>query len=203
MPSTRFKLPGRTAKLWTAACLASACAVVPPTHAQSRTRLVIGLGLTHGGDKLASVDYTNGSSVSLYGGGLLVLHGGIEVQATEALSWQLTAGYHISAASASNGDVRFSRYPLNLLAHYAVAPKVRLGGGVEYASSPKFVVNGSLGDVHVGFRASTGPVAELEYLFTPRFGMKLRGALHRYRDDLRRETIDGSYLGLMFNFYLF
>jgi len=45
---------------------------------------------------------------------------------------QATVGYHINdTRAASNGSVRFTRIPIDLLALYSVTDKVRLGGAAE------------------------------------------------------------------------
>lgn len=165
-------------------------------------RALVGLGLTFGGDKLATVGFTDGSSESIRSGGLFTVYGGAEFRVSPVMAIQATVGYHAdSTSAASNGSLRFSRYPVNLLALYSLNDRVRLGGGVEFVNSAKVAGSGELGDINVGFKNSTGLVLEGEYLFTPRFGGKARVAAHEFESKATGEKVDGSYVGLMLNYY--
>jgi opacity protein-like surface antigen len=177
-------------------------------HAQSpngpAVRPLLGIGFTFGGDKLFTADFTDGSSDTVRAGGLVMLYGGVEFRATDALAVQATVGYHAdSTRAASNGSIRFGRYPVDVLALYSVTDKVRLGGGVEFVNSPKLSGSGVVGDFNVRFNNTTGVVLEGEYLFTPKFGMKARAASIKYKADGVSDKIDGSYGGLMLNYYFF
>lgn len=165
-------------------------------------RPLVGMGLTFGGDKLASVSFTDGSTESIRSGGLFTIYAGAEFRASDVLAIQATLGYHTdSTSAASNGSLRFARYPLDLLALYSVNDKVRLGGGVEFVNSPKVAGRGDLGDINVGFKNSTGLVLEGEYLFSPRFGAKARVAAHEFESKATGAKVDGNYVGLMLNYY--
>jgi hypothetical protein len=167
-------------------------------------RPLLGMGFTFGGDKLYTAEFTDGSSDTIRAGGLYTLYGGVEFRATDALAIQATVGYHAdSTRAASNGSIRFARYPVNVLALYSLNDKVRLGGGVEFVNSPKLSGRGAVGDFNVEFKNTAGLVLEGEYLFTPKFGMKARAASHRFELEGGRKKIDGSYFGLMLNYYFF
>jgi opacity protein-like surface antigen len=177
-------------------------------HAQSQNapavRPLLGIGFTFGGDKLATADFTDGTSDTIHAGGLIALYGGVEFRATDALAIQATLGYHVDdTRAASNGSLRFSRYPVDVLALFSLNDKVRLGGGVEFVNNPKLVGSGAVGDFNVRFNNATGVVLEGEYLFTRNFGMKARAASIKYKADGASEKIDGSYGGLMLNYYFF
>lgn len=165
-------------------------------------RPLVGMGLTFGGDRLATVGFTDGSSESIRSGGLFTLYAGAEFRASDVLAIQATFGYHAdSTSAASNGGLRFSRYPVNLLALYRLTDKVRLGGGAEFVNSAKVAGSGDLGNINIGFKSSTGLVLEGEYLFSPKFGAKARVASHEFESKLDGAKIDGNYFGLMLNYY--
>ena len=177
-------------------------------HAQSQNspavRPLLGLGLTFGGDKLFTADFTDGSRDTVRAGGIFMLYGGVELRATDALAVQATVGYHgDSTRAASNGSIRFGRYPVDVLALFSVSDRVRLGGGVEFVNSPKLSGSGVVGDFNVRFDNTAGVVLEGEVLFTRNFGMKARAASIKYKRDGASEKIDGSYGGLMLNYYFF
>ena len=102
-------------------------------QAQERTvRGVLGMGLTGGGDTLATVVYTDGSTDNIKSGGLLHVFGGAEFRLGPQATMQATIGYHVDETNGnSDGSLRFSRYPLELLAHYHVTPAFKLGDMVD------------------------------------------------------------------------
>jgi hypothetical protein len=177
-------------------------------HAQSQNgpavRPLLGMGFTFGGDKLYTADFTDGSSDTIRAGGIYTLYGGVEFRATDVLAVQATVGYHAdSTRAASNGSIRFGRYPLDVLALFSLNDKVRLGGGVEFVNSPKLSGRGAVGNFNVEYKNTAGLVLEGEYLFTHSFGLKARAASLKFKRDGASEKIDGSYGGLMLNYYFF
>src|SRR5262245_28206956 len=112
------------------------CAGLAAQAQERSVRGVLGLGLTGGGDTLATVVYTDGSTDSIKAGGLVHVFGGAEFSLGSAVTMQATIGYHVDETSgASNGSLRFSRYPVELLGHFQVAPQVRLGGGARFINN--------------------------------------------------------------------
>jgi hypothetical protein len=166
-----------------------------------RVRPLIGTGLTFGGDKIATVDFTNGDSESIYAGGLVMFYAGAEWRFDSPFALQTTIGYHVDDSSGRNGSLRFSRYPVDVIGLYAINERVRLGGGIEYVSSPKVGSSGVLAGNSERFKASTGLVLEGEYLFTPQFGLKARVASHEFDFKNGPGSIDGNYFGVLANFY--
>ena len=76
-----------------------------------------------------------------------------------------------------------------------------MGGGVRFAVDPQLSSDGFAPDVNERFRSSVGPVVEVEYLFNPRLGLKLRAVSERYESKVGLPTVDGDHFGLMLNFY--
>lgn len=168
----------------------------------SPLRFLVGAGLTFGGDTLATVQFTNGTSEDIKGGGLFVLYGGVEYRIGTAVSLQATVGYHVDDTSAaSNGSVRFSRVPVDLLAFYHVNEQVRLGGGVQLVNGPELKGSGVASNVNIKFDNATGYVLEGEYLFNPKMGAKLRYVSEKFKPEGGGPKADGNHLGLMFNYY--
>jgi hypothetical protein len=164
-------------------------------------RPLIGTGLTFGGDKIATVDFTNGSSESIYAGGLVMFYVGAEWRFNSPFALQTTIGYHVDDSSGRNGSLRFSRYPVDVIGLYAINERVRLGGGIEIVSNPKIGSSGVLAGNSGSFKGSTGPVIEGEYLFTPQFGLKARAAKHEFDFKDGSGSINGSYFGVLGTFY--
>lgn len=164
-------------------------------------RFVIGAGLTHGGDKLATQYYEDDFSIDLNGGDSIALLAGLDYRINQQFSVQGTIGYHFDDASARNGSMRFERIPLELLGYYHVNDQVRVGGGIRHVTNAEFRSGGAsdIGDYR--FDDSTGAVAELEYMYSHRIGFKLRWANDEFKEKRSRIPVKGDHLGLLVNFY--
>src|SRR5690606_21698616 len=66
-------------------------------------RFLIGAGLTHGGDKLATAYYEDGDELELRAGDTIALMAGIDYRVSPQFSIQGTIGYHFDSAPARNG----------------------------------------------------------------------------------------------------
>ena len=191
--------------------LAIAAAVIAPATASQAQELVlqdnrpvrffIGGGITGGGDRLVTARYINGSDESLHGGGTIQIHAGLEFRVAPSVTLALSAGYHIDAIDTFWGSTWFGRVPIEALGHVRLDPHWRVGGGVRFGVDPTLSSDGFAPDVDEHFRSSVGPVLEIEYLFNPRLGLKLRGVSERYESKEGLPTVNGDHVGLMLNFY--
>ena len=165
-------------------------------------RFVLGIGATFGGDKLATAYYDDGDEVDLKAGDLVALVAGVDYRINQEFSVQGTVGYHVDRAGADNGDMRFERIPFELLGYYHVNDKVRVGGGLRYVTGVKFRSSGA-GDIgDYKFKDTTSAVAEIEYLFSPRMGLKLRYANDEFKEKYYGGKVKGDHVGIFANFYL-
>ena len=167
---------------------------------------LVGIAITGGGDKLSTVDYTDGTSQNISAGGLVQLYGGVEYhQKDSPFGVQATIGYHVDDTDARNGDQRFDRFPLELIALYNVAPKFRLGVGARYAMAAKLHTSGAAeidngnGGGSFNFKSQVGEILMGEWLITPSMGVQLRYVHETYKLD--GVSFDGSHGGLGFNYY--
>ena len=195
--------------------LAIAAAALAPTLAHAGLdsdnpiHPLIGLALTGGGDKLASVDYSNGGSKDITAGGLVQIYGGLEYhEKGSPIGFQGTIGYHFDNTSANNGSQRFQRWPIEGIALFNVAQQFRLGLGARYAAAAKFTSDGAGYVGNADFKSRLGAIFMGEWLITPSMGLQLRYVSEKYRVDgidnngaPVRATIDGSHGGIGFNYY--
>lgn len=185
------------------ACMALSCGL-GAAHAQDVrvVRPLVGFGLTYGGDTLAEVAYSNGYIEKIKSGGLVAVYGGLEFRLGDVVDLQATVGYHTDDSSnASNGGLRFSRYPVDVVALFRVAPNVRLGAGVQHVNAAKLAGSGDLSTINVKYKSATGFLVEGEYLFWPGFGVKVRGVTQKYEPKGGGTEIDGNHLGVLLNYY--
>ena len=173
-------------------------------HAQyGGVRGILGMGLTTGGDTLASIQYTDGSTDDIRAGGLVHVYGGLEVRLTPQVTMQGTFGYQVDdTGSNANGALRFSRYPFELLAHFQINPYMRIGGGARFVSDARVSGSGVLSGVEVDYGSTTGAVIEGEVLVMPNIGLKLRAVSERYTPSAGGPSADGNHVGFYLNWYL-
>jgi len=164
-------------------------------------RFVLGAGITFGGDKLATAYYDDGDEVDLRAGDTLALVAGVDYRIDQDFSLQGTVGYHVDRAGADNGDMRFERIPFELLGYYHVNDKLRVGGGLRYVTGVRFRSSGA-GDIgDYKFKDTSSPVAEIEYLFSPRMGLKLRYVNDEFKEKTYGGKVKGDHAGIFANFY--
>jgi opacity protein-like surface antigen len=190
-------------KLLAAAALTLGAAMsAHAADAGSGFRFLVGAGLTFGGDTLINVAFTDGSHEDIKAGGLVHLYGGGEFRLGDQVALQATIGYHVNDTSAaSNGSVRFTRVPVDLLAVYQLNDTVRLGVGAQFVSGPELKGSGVASNINAKFDSTTGVILEGEYLFSPKAGVKLRYVAEKFKPQNNSNKIDGSHLGLMATYY--
>ena len=165
-------------------------------------RFVLGAGITFGGDKLATARYEDGDDVDLRAGDLVALVAGVDYRVSPAFSVQGSVGYHVDAADARNGDMRFERIPFELLGYYHVNDKVRVGGGLRYVTGVKFRSSGAADIGDYAFKDTTSAVAEIEYLYAPNMGVKLRYVNDEFKEKTWGGKVKGDHVGIFASFYL-
>lgn len=163
--------------------------------------VVLGLGLTFGGETLATVHFTDGSTQDVKSGGLVHFYGGYEYRLDNRVSVQATVGYHVDDVSAKNGSLKFSRYPLEILGYYGLTDSLRFGGGFRYAMNPKITSSGAASVGNYDFENAAGLVVEAEYLFTPQVGVKLRGVSEKYKFKGTSTSVSGNHGGIYASYY--
>jgi hypothetical protein len=170
---------------------------------------VVGGGLTFGGDTLANVQYVDGDvdNAKVHAGGLFALNAGIELQFTDLVSAQALVGYHVDRTNGSNGNVRFERYPVEVLGHFRVNDWFRLGGGARYTANAKVRASGA-GQNYAfdeDFKPTWGSVVEGEFFPTSSVGIKLRYVSEKFKSKTYPylSDVDGSHGGIYVNYYFF
>ncbi len=176
-----------------------AAEVMPP----KQLRYLLGGGLTFGGDKLATVLYTDGSTDSVTAGGTFELHAGMDYRMNDDISIQGTAGYHFDLTKpASNGGVTFSRFPLEMMAYYHSNDFFRIGGGSRIVLRPRLKGDGVASATNRSFSNTFGFVVEGEYMVIPALGIKVRYVREKYKGKGFSGSINGNHIGVLANIYL-
>jgi predicted porin len=159
----------------------------------------IGAGLTIGGDKLATAIYSDGTEADIRAGGFVQLYGGLEFVVGSEWAISASVGYHLDDASADNGSLKFTRVPVEVLAHYKLNDQWRLGAGARFVSGATLGGSGVLSAPDVEFDSTTGAVVQAEYRFNPNASVIVRGVSEKYKFR-GNGNIDGSHVGVMLNY---
>jgi hypothetical protein len=185
----------------------------PPLVTKPGPHFILNAGITYGGDTVATATYTNGKSTSIKGGSLFQFGlGGLYQFETSPVALLLSANYHTDSSKASNGDMSFTRMPIEVLAYYTGAEHFRIGGGARFVSSAEasVTINGSTDKI--AFDNTTGIVAELGYHTGPTTWLNFRYVSEKYQGNTRTlpsgtktslagtTPMDGSHFGVNFTF---
>lgn len=169
----------------------------------------LGVGVTNGGDKLFTANYTNGDSENIDAGELFQFGAGVQWNAANSpLALAFSLNYHADTANATNGKADFKRYPLEAIAYYRTSNSWRFGLGVRYVMSPtaSFHVDGAA-DEELKFDDAVGAVVEIGYGFTKSAWLNLRAVNEKYQPETytlagatfnvsNAEKVDGSHFGI-------
>lgn len=168
------------------------------TTAQSA---VFEFGLHTGGDELVSATYTNGSTASIHAGALFSLAVGPTFTLGKDWESRVTIGWKFDRINASNGDVTFSRYPIDALAMYK-AGDWEWGGGLTYHLSPKLDGGGVASSLTADFENALGFLLSGERNFSNgNFYVGGRFTSINYKTvpsaSVRSTTISGNSIGIV------
>jgi hypothetical protein len=170
-------------------CISVDADPLPP--GTSSTHFTLDAGLTGGGDKLATVTFTDGSTKSIYAGNAIFGDMGFLTD-FGASNWSFkgTLGYAYTAIVAKNATISFSRFPLDAIAVYSYG-RNHFGAGLTYYLNPKLDMDGFA--PNVDFDNSLGWLIEYRYWL---FGIRYTNITYRSSQG----NVNGSNLGLFFNY---
>lgn len=161
------------------------------------TNLVLEAGVHSGGDTLATVQFIDGDTQSIKAGGLISFAVGAGFDINETFESQLTFGYKFDSADAENGDIEFTRMPINAIFLYKSA-QWRFGGGLTYHLDPTLEVSGA----GAGFASNTdyddalGFLLDARYFFSQRAYVGGRFTFIEYESQAGA-TFDGNSIGVV------
>jgi hypothetical protein len=163
----------------------------------------VGLGLSAGGDKLATAEYTNGNTASIRAGSGVYFTGGLDFRINEQFSAQTSVNFHIDEQSASNGNLKFQRFPIEALGFYHIDQNWKIGTGLRYVSSAKLSGSGAGEIDDVKFDNTLSAVLETEYMFTPQVSVKVRYVNEKFevKNGYRKVDVKANHVGVSGNFY--
>jgi hypothetical protein len=150
------------------------------TAGANEVRPMLKLGYDTGGDTLVTVVFINGERRSIKANEGFYFGGGMSlVSDDKTLEGELTLSYKFQSIKATNGDVTWSRFPLEGLVFYRF-PKVRVGGGFTYHLNPKLAGGGVVSGLSTNFNNAFGSILEGDYRLTEKMNLGLRFTFLNY-----------------------
>jgi len=117
-------------------------------------RPLLKLGIDFGGETLGTVTFTDGSTQSIKSNQGFYLGGGALIRVTDSkdIEVEVSLSYKEDSINASNGNVKFTRMPVDALVFYRFPQQFRVGGGLTYHLNPKESCSGFAGCSNKGIR---------------------------------------------------
>ncbi|MFC3148931.1 hypothetical protein [Piscinibacterium candidicorallinum] len=176
-------------------------------------RGIASFGLTLGGSRVGSVNSAEAIFPDLYAGNLWQANVGAQWRLGTRLSVSGTLGYHTDEASDDSYSLRFSRFPIEALAHLDLNRNLRIGGGARYVDRAWLTLRSRTSEntrdtqTLARYGHNLGWVGEVEYLFhgshpaDSKLGVKLRYVRETYplRGSVRK--FSGSHMGVFVTAY--
>jgi hypothetical protein len=148
-----------------------------PRRPDPPVQLFVSVGAEFGlGDRLAKVVFDDDPDQILHAndGGMLAVGAHFLRLAAGRLYSQATAGVKYASINASNGDLRFVAFPLELLEFASLEP-FRVGAGVQLLLGPRLDGDGDFAARDVDYEPALGLVVQADFVW--RFRGASRGAL--------------------------
>lgn len=194
-----------TATLWRASRIAALAlaGAAPFASPAADLRPMIKMGIDTGGDEILAhvfpggeVETLNGNQGFYAGGGVSItnFYRGADLELEVSLSFKYTTAY------GENGEVDWTRYPLDALLFYRW-PKVRAGGGLTYHFGPKLRGDGDASSVNVKFENALGFVLQADYRVTEKLTAGVRYTAIEYETKASpATTTKSSGIGITFGY---
>jgi len=166
-------------------------AAVPAASRAVEIRPLFKAGVDFGGDTIVSATFTSGTTDSIKANDGFYIGGGVLVgTGVQNLEVEVSLAYKYTDISATNGDVTWTRFPLEALVFYRF-PQFRVGGGPTYHLNPKLEGSGVAGGLNVNVDDALGLVLQADYLITPKITLGGRYTILDYKANGVAAKSDG------------
>ena len=158
--------------------LLAACAALGAHAADFRPLLKAGFDL--GGETMVTAVFVDGDTEKMRANEGFYLGGGLAIiDAERRMEYHVTLAYKFALIDADNGDIEWTRFPLEALAFYRFA-RVRVGGGLTYHINPRLEGSGVVGGLDVKFKNALGAVLQADWLITDKIALGGRVTILEY-----------------------
>lgn len=157
------------------------------------------MGYDTGGDTLVTVLFVGGDTEKIKANDGLYFGAGVSmVNDAKDVETEFSLSYKFDEITGSNGDLTFSRLPLDALVFYRL-PSVRLGGGVTYHINPDLDGSGVVGGLNVKFEDALGFVLQADWRLTEKMNLGLRYTVLDYEVEGTGGKVDSNGIGIVFS----
>ena len=112
-------------------------------------RPLVKAGVDFGGDTMVTAVFSDGFTEEVRANdGFYIGGGAVIIDNARNMEYHLTLAYKFASIDGTDGDIEWSRIPLEALAFYRFS-RVRLGGGLTYHINPRLEGDGSAGGLDV------------------------------------------------------
>ena len=198
--TVNLKVNAQSKRLFRAFALATALAAAAPACATD-VKPMFKVGADFGGDELVTVTFTSGDTRTIHANDGLFLGGGVSIlNDARDLEAEISLSFKFDTISASNGDVTWSRWPLDALLFYRL-PSMRLGGGLTYHINPELKGSGAVGNIFDKFDDALGIILQADYSISERHHIGVRYTSIEYKLNAPglQGTAKSNGLGLVFS----
>jgi hypothetical protein len=163
-------------------------------------RPLLKAGLDFGGDTLVTARFEDGETRDIKANEGVYLGGGVAI-ISDAKDWEchLTLAYKFALINADNGDIEWTRVPLEALVFYRFQ-RVRVGGGLAYHLNPSVEGSGVVGGLNIHFKDALGAIVQVDWRITDNVALGARYTMIEY--DAKSPvsgSASGNGLGLAFS----
>lgn len=150
-----------------------------PAHAGD-FRGLFKAGFDFGGDTLETVTFRDGTTETIKANEGFYVAGGVAyIPETLNLETELTVGWKYTGVTASNGELRFTRYPLEALVFYPWE-FMRFGGGLTYHINPTLERDGAVVGSDEKYDNAVGLVGQVDYRLSDNVTLGVRYTMLEY-----------------------
>jgi hypothetical protein len=164
-------------------------------------RPMVKFGTEWGGNTIVVAEFDDGDTETIGAHEGFYLGGGVALlpEATN-LEIDLSLAFKFATIDARNGDIEWTRWPLEALVFYRW-PRWRLGAGPVYHLAPTLDGDGVAGDLKVRFKNALGAVLQADWRITDGMSLGARYTFLRYdAKDPAEEGARSNGWGIAFSF---
>lgn len=162
-------------------------------------RPLLRLGYDFGGRTIVVAEFTNGDTETIGANEGFYIGGGVAAL-SENIELNLTLAYKFATIEARNGDIEWTRWPVEALAFYRM-PRFRAGGGLTYHLAPTLDGDGAAESLEVRFRNALGLVLQADWRITQGMSLGARYTHLTYKaKDPAEEDARANGWGIAFSF---
>ncbi len=143
-------------------------------------RPLVKAGVDFGGDTMVTAVFSDGFTEEVRANdGFYIGGGAVIIDNARNMEYHLTLAYKFASIDGTDGDIEWSRIPLEALAFYRFS-RVRLGGGLTYHINPRLEGGGSAGGLDVDFKNALGVVLQADWRVNQMIGVGARYTILEY-----------------------